>query len=171
MNKLIEIFEAEKCYFDIPQSAEEFGKEEFEKNYETIYWQSADRIRHHISEMSSNHISNCLNYLLRSGLDDHYDKTYWMTIFRLELIKRDENYKKSKERVEILQKKVEELLSIKYYNDELYEKNSELEEEVRTLEQLHEKDQEQIKSLKSRLIKRNQEEINLLKSILICLEK
>lgn len=91
MNKIIQEYNKEREWFDIPQTKEEEAKDDFTKRYSSIYWSSVDGAKRHISEMTNNHVSNCLGYLKQVTNDEY--KEYWSTIFRLELIRRDQKLK------------------------------------------------------------------------------
>lgn len=123
--KIIEEFDKEKRWFDIPPSKEDEAKKMFKERYNDIYWTSVDGIRRHLNEMSLNHIANCISYLLK--LENEEYKQYWSTIFRLELIKRDRDHKEL---------------------SQLYE---ELSSDFKCLEKWY--DQEKIKVLENQIVK------------------
>lgn len=164
-NKFMEIFEAEKQFFDIPESAEDSAKKKFENDYENIYWTSTNRELKHISKMTSNHVSNCINYLYKSGLYTKDEKMYWLTIFRLELIKRDEERKYFESDSKRLRNKIS---IIKNWYDRRLSEIVQLKQENKILKAALKTTQSE---LRNRLIERNQKEINTLKELVICLKK
>lgn len=137
---IIEEFDKEKKWFDIPESVEEQAKKDFTENYERLHWKSLEARKKHINEMSSNHIANCLSYLTRVPIKEY--RQYWSTIFRLELVKRDKDQKELKE---------------------LYD---ELSSDFKCLEKWYDQDQEKINYLEEQISKlKNQVKLQALRSL------
>lgn len=168
MNKIIKEYEKERQYFDVPKTAEERAKEIFLSNYSDITWKPLNQPKMHIGDMTSNHIANCIAWIGRKGENDY--NTYWTTIFRLELIKRDIGSKELADEYEdlayLFDKDQERIAKLKEANR--YQAASLIERDLlnERLGTLLTEAENKIYRLKVKLQERNNEEIQFLKGVL-----
>lgn len=90
---LLKQYKKERIFFELPKTAEEMAIEIYPDSYKSLRWKAIGRVTVPITEMTSNHVSNCIAFLKKCGDSD--TNIYWSTIFRLELMRRDQERKRS----------------------------------------------------------------------------